>query len=153
MSFFLNNIVSDKMFEDLLNDKRILLVRFGYAEEKECQRIDRMLSELNGMVCRYFAIAAYETKDVADALRRKYKISEDTRHVLVFFSKRAPIYVSFCKRPNFQVSETIPGTDEMLSLLIMVHQGIFHNKKIINVYGTYFESKKYQSAQKEEFLT
>ncbi|EIJ88697.1 U5 snRNP protein, DIM1 family [Nematocida parisii] len=142
MSFYLNNIMSDQMFDDLLKEKRILLVRFGYAAEKDCERLDRMLASINQMVSRYFAIAAYETRDVTELLRKKYNITEETRHILVFFTKGAPIYVSFCKRPSFQICEYIPGVEEMLSLLIMVHQGITHNKKIINVYGTYFENKK-----------
>ncbi|KAI5191784.1 U5 snRNP protein, DIM1 family [Nematocida minor] len=149
MSFFLNNITSEQMFEELLQDHRIALVRFGFSERPECVRLDRLLSTLNKSVHRYFAIAAYEIKDVTPPLRKKYKITDSAQNILVFFSKGVPIYVSFCKRPNFQITEEIPGSEELLSLLVTVHQGVTHNKRIINVYGTCFEGNRSQKRKED----
>ncbi|KAH9385406.1 U5 snRNP protein, DIM1 family [Nematocida major] len=142
MSFYVNNIVSEDMFEEILADERIAIVRFGYAESPECQRLDRMLAALESTVGRYFAFSAYETKDVTQKIRKRYEISDETRCILVFFSQKKPVYVSFCRRPSYQVSEKFPTLDELFSLLIMVNQGITHRKKIINIYGTYFEGKR-----------
>lgn len=142
MSFFLDNIDSEHMFEELLKEERIVILRFGSAGEHECQRLDRMLAAVGRTVDKYFVIAAYETKDVTQSIRKKYNITDKRKHILIFFHKGLPVYLSFCKKPNFQVVETIPGSEELLSLLVMVHQGVTHKKKIINIYGTYFGEKK-----------
>lgn len=149
MSFYLNNITTEKMFEDLLQDERVVLVRFGVAEKPECQRLDRLISSLSKEVWNYFLIAAYEKKDVPKTLRKKYSIADGWHNVLIFFYRGKPVYVSFHRKPNFQVTDEIASTNDLLSLLVTVQQGVKHKRKVINVYGLPFEERHRRgSAQK-----
>lgn len=135
MSFFLNNITTEKMFDEILQDRRIVLVRFGVAEKPECQRLDRIISSLDKSINTYFSIAAYEKKDVSKYHRKKYNITDTEDSILIFFFNSHPIYISFNKKPNFQVTDKISNPNELLSLLVIIHQSIKHNRKTVYIYG------------------
>ncbi|KAI5185223.1 hypothetical protein NEHOM01_0681 [Nematocida homosporus] len=131
MSFHIPNLLSPEDFQTVLQDRKIVLVRFGAASTALCQRIDRHLAMVQAKTTAYFRILACELRDMPIDFINRYRLLPTHNYVLVFFSNGQPISLAFGKKPPTHLLEHLTDYNDILSALIYVQHGIFRGQNLI----------------------
>ncbi|KAI5170576.1 hypothetical protein NEFER03_0035 [Nematocida sp. LUAm3] len=133
MSFYIENVLAEKEFNQLLSEEKIVLVRFGLAEEEETKKIDKILSSFAMETSAYFRIVACEVQDMPETLLKRYRVSKLSTATIVFFHKGKPLMLEINKVRSFYLHAPFPSVNNFLSLLIHIHLGICKNHRKISM--------------------
>ncbi|KAI5191560.1 U5 snRNP protein, DIM1 family [Nematocida sp. AWRm77] len=127
MSFYLPNIENHAMFLSVIQKNSFVLIRLGEAGTEACQRLDKILKKISRSTCKYITMAAYETKDVPANQLVKHLAPQKPQAAVSFFYQSKPVLLHSDTSDKVYATEAIQDIDMLLSLIILVRQGVSCN--------------------------